>query len=366
LRLRLAVVAIVLASSIAPPARADRLDDDLDTVCESAWDQRGAPVGLTRWEQPIRYRIDGTDAPRHRATIVAALTAATQAAGVALSEAAPAASGDAAPNLRVEIAAEERLDDNFGCETQIRQSAWAIVDVRIVMRPSQVWECMFHEAMHAMGVPGHPSGKTVLSYFGWRRDVLMDMDRLLLATWYDRSLERGASPFDVLHAGGGRVVRQPDLRIAADEAERRRVAHFAARVAEMERFARGEGDVPMIVKRSGLASYGHIEDARLTIAYHLGQVHQGGAAVPKDEARSAVWFARAAAQGHFLSQLQYARALIRGAGVPVDVVEAHRWLASASRAGSIAAHRELQQLESAMDATLLVRARTLGPKQVGS
>jgi TPR repeat protein len=293
--LRLALIVAVLASSAAVlPARADRLDDDLNTVWESTWDQRGEPIGLTRWERPLRYRITGSDAQRHRATVVAALAAATQAAGLNLSEAATTASGDAAPNLTVEIVDEEGLAENIGCETHIRQSVWSIVDVRIVMRRSQVRECAFHEVMHAMGVPGHPSGKTVLSYFGWRRDV------------------------------------------------------------------------PMMVKRSGLASYGHIEDARTTVAYQLGLVHRDSASVARDDAKSAAWFARAAGQGHFPSQLQYARALIQGAGVPADPVEAHRRLAGASRAGSIAAHRELQQLEKTMDRALLEKARALGPRQPGS
>jgi hypothetical protein len=362
-----ALSAVVLASSMALPARADRLDDDLNTVWESAWDQRGVPVELKRWEQPLRFRIGGQQVPRHRATIVAALTAATQAAGVALAEADAAATGEAGPNLVVEIVGEHGgLPDNFACEAQLRHSSGAIIDVRLTLRDAQVWECVFHEVMHAMGIPGHPSGKTVLSYFGWRRDVLLDLDRLLLATWYDRALPRGATPFEVLHVGGQRVARQPELRMAADEAERRRLAHYAARVAEMERFARGEGDVPMIIKRSGLASQGEIEDARTTIAHHLGLVHQGHAGMPKDDAKSAQWFARAAAQGHFPSQLQYARALLRGAGVPADAVEAHRWLAAASRAGSIAAHRELQQLEKTMEPAQLERARSLGPRSGGS
>jgi hypothetical protein len=220
--------------------------------------------------------------------------------------------------------------------------------------------------MHAMGIPGHPSGKTVLSYFGWRRGVLLDLDRLLLAIWYDRTLPRGATPFEVLHVGGQRVARQPALRMTADEAEQRRLAHYAGRVAEMERFARGDGDVPMIVKRSGLASQGEIDEARVTIAHQLGVVHQGQLGMPKDDTKAAQWFARGAAQGYFPSQLQYARALLRGAGVPADALEAHRWFAAASRAGSIVAQRELQQLEQTMEPTLRDKARSLGPRGSGS
>ena len=71
--------------------------------------------------------------------------------------------------------------DSMPCYTQaLKLSGWALEKVQVKMRSRDVWRCAFHEVMHAMGVPGHPSGKTVLSYFPYRRDLLMDLDRLIL------------------------------------------------------------------------------------------------------------------------------------------------------------------------------------------
>jgi Sel1 repeat len=359
--LRLSLVVAALASSMALPARADRLDDDLNTTWEATWDQRGTPQRLKRWEQTIRYRFSGPDADRHRATVIAALTAATQAAGVSMAEAAPAAQGAEAPNLEIELVGRHELPPSIACEVLPRQSGFALSHVRMRLRGDKAWECAHHEVMHAMGVPGHPSGRTVLSYFPWRRDVLMDMDRLLLAAWYDRTLKVGATPFEVLWVAGLRVVQQPDMGVDGVEALRRRQAHYDARMQEMALFARGEGDAPTIIKRSGRASPGHIEEARAAMAFYLGLAYQRSVGVARDDTQAVAWFSEAAKRGHHPSQVLLARALISGAGIAADPVEAHRWLASAAKAGNTVAPAELQTLEKTMDPILLDKARALVP-----
>ncbi len=354
------LIVAVLSSSMALPARADRLDDDLTTVWESVWDQRGTPGRLTRWEQPVRFRISGTDANRHHDFVAAAVTEAGHAAGLTVHELAQPSDGTAA-NLEIELVGERQLDDHTPCLTQLNSVSFALSHARIRMRSDVVWECTYHEVMHAMGIAGHPSGKTVLSYFPWRRDVFMEMDKLLLAAWYDRTLSRGATPFDVLWVAGERVARQEGLGLSADEAEKRRRAHFAERMGEMERFAQGQDDAPMIIKRSGRASPGHIEEGRTLMAYYLGFAHQRAAAGYQDDAKSAAWFRHAATRAHAPSQVMLARALLAGAGVVGDPVEAHRWLASAQRGGNTVARTELQRLEKSMDTALLEKARALGP-----
>jgi Sel1 repeat len=357
--LALAALAAPILLLAAGSARADGLEGDLSAVWEAAWDERGTPLRLTRWEQPIRYRFSGPDAQRHRGTVVAALILAAQLAGVAVSESEPGADGATAPNLEIEMVDEHALPPNVGCDVRPRHAGFALVNVRLRLRGDQTWNCAYHEMMHVMGVPGHPSGPTVLSYFPWRRDTLMDLDRQLLAIWYDGALERGATPFDVLWVGGLRLAQQ--VEDGHGQAHRRRQAHYDARVREMASFARGEGDVPTIIKRSGRASTGHIEAARTLMAYYLGLAYQRSVGMPRDDAQAAAWFGQAARAAHHPSQVLLARALIRGEGVPADAVEAHRWLASAKLAGNALAPAELASLEKSMDSALLERARALGP-----
>jgi hypothetical protein len=328
--LRLGLIAAVLASSMALPARADRLDDDLTSLWESLWDQRGEPQRLTRWNEPLRFRVGGPQGARHRSAIAAAVGKAAQAADLQASEVTlppPGSSDKDTTNLALLVYDDDDLDDNTPCDAQLQHIDLSLSYVRVRMRTSQVWDCVNHELMHAMGIPGHPSGKTVLSYFPWRQDKLLDLDRLLLAVWYDRALRSGATPFEILWTGGQQVAKQSAIDLPADQAEQRRRANFAERLREMEGFALGQGDAPTIVKRSGRASPGHIEEARQWMAYYVGQSY-----------RNAV-------------------------GVAADPLEAHRWLAKAARAGNTTpAVRELEQLEKTMDTTQLAKARAQGPR----
>jgi hypothetical protein len=325
----LALLVAALASSIALPARADRLDDDLTSLWESVWDQRGEPQRLTRWDEPLRFRAGGPQGARHRAAIAAAVNKATEAARLSASEVTlppPGSKDKDTTNLALLVYDDDDLDDNTPCDAQLQTIGHSLSYVRVRMRSSQVWECVNHELMHAMGISGHPSGKTVLSYFPWRQDTLLDLDRLLLSIWYDRALTSGATPFEILWIGGQQAAKQGAIDVPAEQAEQRRRAHYAARLAEMEGFARGQGDAPTIVKRSGRASPGHIEDARQQIAYYLGLAYKNAT------------------------------------GVAADPLAAHRWLASASRAGNALAPRELEQLEKTMDSALLAKARAQGPR----
>ncbi len=348
--------AAALLSLVASPARADRLEDDFDTVWEATWDERGTPQMLKRWEQPIRYRFSGADAKRHREFVLTALTAASQAAGVTFSEAA----ADETPNLEIDIGDHPALPDSVGCATLVEpRPDFAIARVRLRLRSQVAWACAHHEVMHAMGVVGHPSGRTVLSYFPPRTDTLMDLDRLMLAAWHDPKLRRGASPFEILWTASLRVVQQPELGIDAAQAMQRRQAYFDKRIDEMKAFASGQGDVPTIIKRSGRASGTHIDEARLQMAYFIGRIHHLGIGVARGREQTVHWYKHAAQRAHVPSQFMLS--MVLGEGAKADPVEAHRWMAAAARAGNTAAVQRLAQIEERMNAESLAKARALGP-----
>jgi hypothetical protein len=364
MRARLLLLLALLSSSMALPAKADRLDDDLNTLWEATWDQRGVPLLLQRWEQPIRYRLSGSDAERYRPVVVRALTSAAQAANVSLTEAAPDAQAAGVANLTVELVDVDGSDlpPDTPCVTQTTVNNFVLSSVRMRLRRDKAAECVHHEAMHALGVPGHPSGRTVLSYFASRNDALTDMDRVLLAVWYERSLRAGAAPFEILWVGGQRVVSQPDVGSKADDALRRRQSHYDARLQEMVLFARGEGDVPAIIKRSGRANTGLIDEARATVAHYLGGVYQHGVGVTRDDANAVFWYRHAAQRGHPPAKVMLAWALMGGIGTASNWIEAHRWLSGAADAGNPVARTELERLEKAMKPTQRDEARALGPR----
>jgi hypothetical protein len=350
---------------MAPPARADRLDDDLNTLWEATWDERGTPTPLVRWNQPIRYQFTDERELHQRPTVVAALEAVAKAAGVSIASADATTPPDTV-NLKIEFVSEQALGNSVGCLVNHRSRAFVLTEVRLKLLPSEAWSCAHHEAMHVMGIRGHPTGRTVLSYFPWRRDALMPMDRLMLTTWYDPALQPGATPFELLWKGSLHVAQQPDLGIDLMQAQERRQRHYRQRIDEMEAFAQGQGDAPLVIKRSGHASPGHIQEARVSIAYYLGLAYLRSVGVAKDETRAAQWFSHAAERAHHPSMVLLARALASGRGLDQDRIEAHRWLASAVRAGNTVAPNELQALETRMNAIELDKARALGPRLAGS
>ncbi len=356
MRVLLAFALCALAAA-SGPACADGLDDDLNTVWEATWDQRGSPRQLARWEKPIRWRFSGKDASRHRDIALTALNAAAKVAGVEVREAA----ADETPNFEFDIGPQDSLPDSVGCEVQTRLDQFAIGSVRMLMRANLAWNCAHHEVMHAMGVVGHPTGRTVLSYFPWRRDVFMDIDRLMLAAWYDRTLVNGATSLEILWSASRHVVRAHVAEgIDAAVADQRRQAFFDQRVADMKAFVTGQGEVPTIIKRSGRASSTHIDAAQLAMARNLGLAYQRGTGVARDLAQAVQWFRHGAQRAHHPSQVLLARALMRGEGVAADLVDAHRWMAAAQRAGNSVATKELADIEKRMDTETIERARALG------
>ena len=148
----------------AGQAYADKLDDNLQTVWESLWDQRGTPRQLLRWDKTISYRIHGPDSSRHREHIQSALKAATEVAQLDIIDVSAQVDAESTATLDIEIVDDSSLQDNEPCFTApLKWSNWAYDKVQVKMRSKDTWRCTFHEIMHVMGIAGHPSGKTVLS-----------------------------------------------------------------------------------------------------------------------------------------------------------------------------------------------------------
>ncbi len=339
---------------------ADKLDDDLQTVWESLWDQRGTPRQLVRWDKPIHYRIHGSEASRHRAHIESALRAATDAARMQIVDVSAQADAEAVAMLDIEVVKDGVLQETTPCYTHhLKWTNWAYDKTLVKMRSRDAWRCAFHEMMHVMGVLGHPSGKTVLSYFPYRSDVLMNLDQLMLAAWYSPAMPKGATPLDALAVLSEAVARQTDLGLPPDEASRRAQAFNLRMLKQMEALASGHGEVPDIVMRSGRASHDFIKRAEPVAAYFVGLAHSKGVIASKDAVAAAPWFKRAALKGHSGAQVLWARALIAGAGTEADPLSAHTWLALAAKGGNSFAKNELSTLEQTLKPEELDKARAM-------
>jgi TPR repeat protein len=165
------------------------------------------------------------------------------------------------------------------------------------MRSADAWRCAYHESMHVMGVRGHPAGQTVLSYFPWKIDGLLPLDRVMLRAWYSSRMTGGMTPFEALPVLADELIAslpEKDKEAAAQARDQ----FFADTIAQMNAYARGQGDVPGVVKRSGKTTAEGIRYGRAEMSYFLGIAYLEGVTVPRDATKAVRWLERAANLGN--------------------------------------------------------------------
>jgi hypothetical protein len=359
--LRALPIALVAAVA-APMAHADQLDDNLQTVWESLWDERGTPRTLNRWEQPVKYRIYGPGKDSQREYVRKALDAVAEASGIGFEDVSNDPEAAAKAMLDVEVSDGKDMPDSTACFVRpVTVRNGAFVKMLLKARERATWSCAFHEAMHVMGIPGHPSGKTVLSYFPHRRDTLMELDKLMLRAWYSKAMPRNASPFEALQVLAKAVAAQPDLGLEAAAAEQRARAFVQQRLTEMEAFAQGAGEVPTIIRRSGRASEDFITNARSAMAFFVELSYSRGNidGRAKDEKLAEQWQQRSAEMGFPFAQYMYGLAFLKKTDQADHRIRAYRWLSAAAAAGVGAATERLTALQKELSPDDLEKAKAL-------
>jgi hypothetical protein len=286
---------LLLASLLPCAAMADEFDQGLATLWEVLWHQSGTPTRIVRWENDIRVRILGVNAAAHREHTLQALRAVTGEAGVKLIDVSGQPNENTA-NLSVEITADHALEDNQPCVTYLDfRTETRIESATIQMRSKDAWRCAYHEAMHVMGVRGHPAGQTVLSYFPWKIDGLLPLDKVMLRAWYSPRMAGGMTPFEALPVLADELVATSPNKAAAAQV---REQFFFATIQQMHAYANGQGDIPVVVKRSGKATSEGIRYGRGEMSYFLGIAYLEGTTVQRDATQAVRWLERAATMGN--------------------------------------------------------------------
>ena len=276
-------------------ALASEFDQGLATLWEVLWHQSGTPTRIVRWENDIRVRIHGVNVAAHREHTLQALRAVTTEAGVRLVDVSAQPDAEQAANLSVEITPDNQLEDNQPCVTFLDFRTENRIDTATVqMRSKDAWRCAYHEAMHVMGVRGHPAGQTVLSYFPWKVDSLLPLDKVMLRAWYSPRMTGGMTPFEALPVLADELVATMPNRLAATQV---RDQFFTATVQQMHAYANGQGDIPAVVKRSGKATTEGIRYGRAEMSYFLGIAYMEGVTAPRDSTQAVRWLERAATMG---------------------------------------------------------------------
>jgi TPR repeat protein len=81
-------------------------------------------------------------------------------------------------------------------------------------------------------------------------------------------------------------------------AEAARNRFFANTITQMQAYAGGQGDIPVVVKRSGKSTDDGIRQGRTEMSYFLGVAFQIGATAPQDPGKAVHWLERAASAGN--------------------------------------------------------------------
>ena len=274
---------------------ADDFDQGLATLWEVLWHQSGTPTRIVRWENDIRVRISGVNAAAHKEHTLQALRTVTAEAGIKLIDVTGQPDEQTA-NLTVEITPDTQLEDNQPCVTFLDFRTETKIDsASVQMRSKDAWRCAYHEAMHVMGVRGHPAGQTVLSYFPWKIDGLLPLDKVMLRAWYSPRMAGGMTPFEALPVLADELVATSPNKAAAAQA---RDQFYAATIQQMHAYANGQGDIPVVVKRSGKATAEGIRYGRGEMSYFLGIAYLEGVTTPRDAIQAVRWLERAATMGN--------------------------------------------------------------------
>jgi len=295
-------VTALLAAAVFSPAlaQADAFEQGMNTMWEVLWHQSGTPTRLVRWEQDIRVRIFGVNLSAHKQHTLKAMADVAAESGVRLVDVSDRPDAAQVANVSIEITPDNMLEENQPCVTFLNfQTETRIDSAAMQMRSRDAWRCAYHEAMHVMGVRGHPAGKTVLSYFPTKVDGLLPLDRAMLHAWYSPRMRGGMTPFEALPVLADELVATlPDK----DKALAARDRFFRSTIDQMQAFADGKGDVPMIVKRSGKSTDEGIRFGRMEMSYFLGVAYLEGATVPQDPSQAVRWLQRAATLGSRTAQ----------------------------------------------------------------
>ncbi|HSH89703.1 MAG TPA: DUF2927 domain-containing protein [Ramlibacter sp.] len=275
---------------------ANELDQGMATLWEVLWHQSGTPTRIVRWENDIRVKFGGINAAQHKEHTMQALRAVTSEAGVKLVDVSDLPEAEQQANLKVEIISDSALEDIQPCVTYLDFKSETKIDAaNVQMRSKDAWRCAYHEAMHVMGVRGHPAGQTVLSYFPWKIDGLLPLDKVMLRAWYSGRMKPGMTPFEALPILADELVAiQPNKA----QATQVRDQFLATTIQQMHAYANGQGDVPAVVKRSGKSTPEGIRFGRGEMSYFLGIAYLEGVSVSRDATQAVRWLERAATMGN--------------------------------------------------------------------
>jgi hypothetical protein len=273
--------------------------DAFETMWEMQWHQSGYPVNARKLyfieDKKLTYSITPNVAKRHLEYINEAIEKISIASSIEFIQA-----EENTPKVQVEFVIKRFTDDElrqYACFMRPTEKNFLITHAEIVMSEQQSFRCPLHELMHAMGFMGHPTGDTVLTYFGQNYSKLSDTDKFVLKKWYatPRFILPGMNIFRVIVKLNRRWIKENvpiDQQAQAIEVEKQ---WFLKMIAQMDVFAdagvagdsnSGKSEPPLILYRSGKLTSEGLKFSRIAIQGLLGVAYLEGFGVVKNPVRA--------------------------------------------------------------------------------
>lgn len=273
-----AALAVLCVAPLRALAGASDITETLNVVWEVFWQQQGYLQPVSKWREPVRVSFSGVASKRHKPFALGELQMAARAAGLDLAEADPA--GPPA-NFEIEFVADDltRVGFYFACRTVRTPAAGVVRRVKIIAEERSLRGCILHEAMHALGLPGHPRGGSILSYYrGSSR--LTPTDEFMLKVWYSDEVTPGMSPLAALAVFARRLVEE------LPEGERPHAERAAAQfqreaLAQLEAIALGKGEPPRILFQSSTLTPTGLARGRIEAQRFVGMAKAEAASLEK-------------------------------------------------------------------------------------
>jgi hypothetical protein len=236
---------------------------------------------------------------------------------------------DAAINLIFSVSKEINKEISVPCSTRNRDRNFMLHNSLVYITPSMAKHCAMHEIMHAMGLPGHPSLGTVLSYWETNRSTLHAIDRFVLRHWYTDEIYAGMNAFRVInyltHNWVIETVPFEEQQAALQEQK----SWIKKIISEMDFFADratvGDAFPPSILYTSGRLTEAGIAHGRLDIHGILGVAHLEGYGTVKNPLRGKTLLLRGAKQNHLGSVFTLVKAMNTNKFEGLDVKDVCKW-----------------------------------------
>lgn len=314
-----------------------------DVMWEAHWRQNGIMQSVVRWpikeDRSLLFSVNSKASSSNAERAREAMGVVSRAAGLVSREV-----PEGSANVQVEFEIREFTQDElrqYSCFTQPSWKNSLFEKTRVVLSERYTYLCVYHELMHTFGLPGHPQGETVLSYFEGNGLTLKPIDLFMLAAWYSNDVGPGMYALASTRALNRRWINQYVADADKDQARAVEQSWFDKVIASLEAYAFGKGEPPTILYRSGRLNSEGMKRGLMYVQGTLGDAYLNGFLLARNTAKGSDLMLMSAKNGNVAASSYIARTLTSGKWPAPQTEPLCKWLKEAPLAESGLTEAEL-------------------------